>query len=338
MKRLLLAILLLFGSVSINALYSQDFKTQKRIYLLDVTLSMHGYGDSPDIWPTVIQFLSSEIKSIEDPQTEIVVMPFQESVLDIWKYKATPEGKTALLKKIADAEKTYTKVTQTNITLPFRDATKQLDKDKENVLILLTDGAQNAKGYPKETLLQEIRNWCTRTSALNAFAYYVMLTEAANDPELLSAIEEACRMRAVKPSDINTNPFVELAVVNTRLHYNFLTDPAEKEIKITCKKNLKIPSGLKVAIKSENNPYFDVNDVAEIQNGIATFSIRTLQTKEQLQRNLPRDENYMLNLHIELVNGKQIEKSTNQVINLVTSNLNLEVVNKPEKTLKIHVK
>ena len=75
-----------------------------------------------------------------------------------------------------------------------------------------------------------------------------------------------------------------------------------------------------------------------MQDRTATFNIRNLQTKEQLQRNLPRDENYMLNLHIELVNGKQIEKSTNQVINLVTSDLNLEVVNKPEKTLKIHVK
>jgi len=73
-------------------------KTQRRIYLWDVTLSMKGYkGLTPDIYEDVVRFLKREITSLTDEFTEIIVLPFQEDVLEHWVVNATELGKKEIV-------------------------------------------------------------------------------------------------------------------------------------------------------------------------------------------------------------------------------------------------
>ena len=157
--KLLLLCVIFVLSIEVMAQQSR-FKNERRIYLWDVTLSMKGYkGKTPDIYDKVVSALAMDINSIDDEQTEIWVLPFQTSIIERWSANATIFGKKDIIGKIKAFNDTT--VTNTNITVPMQDVMKTYIKaDKRNVLILLTDGEQNAKNYPLETLLGVINKWC----------------------------------------------------------------------------------------------------------------------------------------------------------------------------------
>ena len=61
-----------------STLFAQSLKPERRIYMLDATSSMEKLktSDSKVLWSVVTKSLSEAINSIEDPNTEIVVVPF----------------------------------------------------------------------------------------------------------------------------------------------------------------------------------------------------------------------------------------------------------------------
>ena len=305
------------------------FKNERRIYLWDVTLSMKGYGGSPDIYDKVVAALEQDINSIIDEQTEIWVFPFQTSILERWNVKATNAGKTEIIDRI----KTFNNndITSTNITVPMMDVMNTFIKpDKRNVLILLTDGNQNATNYPLETLLDVIHKWCDFAERNDAYAFYVMLTQFAKNEKLIKAIDAACRMYKGEGTDFN---FVEL-LPQDNIKYNIKDDAGKKLfLKIDCKKRVIIPEDLKVYCYCEPNPYVDVNQSTIIKNGMIELEIKQKQNYDSMKQALPIDTNEKIILHFDVENEDKYP-----LVSLLNKECILELINKPEKILKVYVK
>ena len=92
--------------VTVSLAQQSRFKNERRIYLWDVTLSMKGVGrqPTPNIFDKVVDALEKDINSINDEQTEILVLPFQTSILDCWKTLATSTGKKSLIDKLGKTD------------------------------------------------------------------------------------------------------------------------------------------------------------------------------------------------------------------------------------------
>ena len=327
----LLLLLCVLSMWYIDVMAQQNrFKNERRIYLWDVTLSMKGYkGKTPDIYDKVITALEKDINTILDEQTEIWVLPFQSRILDKWNVKATDAGKEEIISNIKGFNNGD--ITNTNITSPMKEVMNTLIKpDKRNVLILLTDGEQNDKNYPLETLLDVIRKWCDFAERNDAYAFYVMLTQFAKNDELIRAIENSCRMYKGEGTDFN---FIEL-LPQDNYKYNIKDDAGKKlTINVGCKKKIKIPEDLKVHCFCNPNPYVEINELVTINNGQIELNLKQKQSYDSLKHALPQDTNEKITLYFDIEN-----KEHYPLVSFLNEECCLELINKPEKILKVYVK
>ena len=321
--------MLIFLSQNVFAQQNQ-FKNERRIYLWDVTLSMKGKGTggTPDIYDKVVAALEEDINSICDEHTEIWVLPFQTSVLEKWTEKATVAGKKNLISKI----KAYNneQITYTNIASPMEYAMYNLmTQDKRDVLILLTDGVHNDPKCSKKKLYNLIRSWCSFAEKNDAYAFYVMLTEFAQDEELKKVIDETCRMKKCGGVVFT---FVEF-IPQSNYKYNIKDDEGKGVmLRFDCKKRIEIPSGLKIRCYSEPNPYIEVEESVAIENGTIKISVKHKQSYDSLKAKLPRDTNKKIMLYFEVEDPEKYP-----LVQLLNSKCCMELINKTEKTLRVYV-
>lgn len=307
-----------------------QFKNERRIYLWDVTLSMKGFeGKTPDIYEEVVKAIKTDINSISDEDTEIIVLPFQTSILEEWKEKATEQGKKNIIQKIEKYKNNQ--VTNTNICLPLTTVMqKYISKEKRNVLLLLTDGKHTPTAeYPKDCLIELIRQWCEFASQNDSYAFYVMLTQFAKDEELIRVINESCRINAVEGTNIN---FIELYPY-TIGKYNIKDDEGKTWLaKVESKKNIRIPDGIKIKLKVIDDKYFDVDTIVDLKDYSFKFNLRQRYTYEELKEILPDEENRHVRIAISIANQQEFP-----LVSLLLDEIDFEYVYKPEKTLKIYV-
>ncbi len=330
----LLAILVVLHIV-IPTLFAQQkqFKNEKRIYLWDVTLSMKGFGGKPNIYKPVVEALKKDINSIIDEQTEIVVLPFQMDILDQWSYSATKQGKQDIIGKIESYKNE--KETNTNISIPFNKIMQNyIDPNRRNVLILMTDGEQNDPRHPMSELYDLIRKWCAFATKNDAYAFYVMLTSYAVKPELENVIDETCRISKVIAdiNSINLN-FIELLPQATA-KFN-VKDDADKELllKIECQKRVSIPAKVKIHAYCTTNDFVEIDNSTTIEEGAIGVKVKLKQSYDSLKKVLPQDYNEKITVSLKLEDGDE-----NPLVQLIRESFELELVNKPEKTLKVYVK
>ena len=326
-KFILKLCLLIFMSQNVFAQQNQ-FKNERRIYLWDVTLSTKGHNGSPDIYDKVVAALENDINSICDEHTEIWVLPFQTSVLEKWTEKATVVGKKNLISKI----KAYNnqQITYTNIAYPMEYAMNDLiGRDKRDVMILLTDGVHNDPDCSKRKLYDLIRKWCAFAEKNDAHAFYVMLTEFAQDEELIKVIDETCRMKRGEGVPFT---FVEF-IPQSNYKYNIKDDEGKDVmLRFDCKKRIEIPSGLKIRCYSEPNPYIEVDELVAIENGTIEISVKHKQSYDSLKAKLPRDTNEKIMLYFEVEDPEKYP-----LVQLLNTECCMELINKPEKTLRVYV-
>jgi hypothetical protein len=326
MKRYILVFIIM--AFCFEGLVAQS-KSQRRIYLWDVTLSMKGYqGRTPDIYGSVVDFLKREIDSLRDESTEIVVLPFQESILERWSVRATEDGKKEIIGKIVQYKNEIP--TNTNIVRPIREVQSQYIKaDKHNLLFLLTDGKQTGGN---SDLLALIRDWEEYAKINDAYALYVMLTEDAMDPEVITEIEKNGSMDVVtKPGNVD---FIDLEPARL-VKFNIKDDHGKPVVvSLSCKKSIALPEGVKVRVKSDNRSTLHINETTEIKHLTCSFSLD--YNYQDLKNSLP--ENTYIPLKLELLNQQEVKEKTGKIVLLNPTDIGLELINKPEKTLKIRVR
>lgn len=324
MKNTFLILLIIFFSLQSNA----QNKSERRIYLWDVTLSMKGFNDkTPNIYDKIVKFFEDEIKGISDESTEIVVCPFQEKILDTWKANASDEGKRTIINQIKRFNNEN--ITGTNIVVPIQFAQNNLIKpDKHNLLILLTDGKQTVGG--SSSLLKLISEWGKYAEINDAFALYVMLTKQAIDQEIINTI------RKIDNIEVVTQPgqaiMIDLVPSNP-IKVNIKSDKTAT-ISFNYKKGVTLPSNINIQVVAEND-FIKIDQKALIDGGIISFSINYKINYDTLKTLLA--ETTELPLKISIENRDELKKN-GKIVYITKENLTLELINIPEKILKISLK
>ena len=302
----------------------------RRIYLWDVTLSMKGKGakETPNIYNDVVDFLVRDINSLTDMSTEIVVLPFQTTVLETWRAKATEEGKKAIVAQIKGYKNDV--MTNTNIVGPIEYVkNKHIDDNRRNMLILLTDGQQSQQFGGNDKLLESIRGWQEYAQMNDAYLVYVMLTkEAVNDGIKYEADRQERVCIVTPPMGME---FVEL---NPAVSSFNIKDDRTINIVFTSNKNIAIPENLKISVRTIEESPLEIDAVSEICNG--RIEITPKYDYETLKTQLP--EQSQIKLVLNAVNSDEIKKSTGKIVLLSPSSVKMNLINKREKTLTIKMK
>ncbi len=305
------------------SLAQTKFKDNKNIYLLDITLSMFGYNGAPDIFDDVRKELITSIESISNPNTEIVVVTFQDKIVNTWTAYATKEGKSNVIHHLNRIDEEQLKPTFTNIYSAWKKGCELVDPEKLNVIYLLTDGVQNTSNPSKTKLYDEIRSWGKFSHEKDYYAFLVELVENAKDEELRKVVKETSNAQIISGIEFfvfsikNDKPIVN---INDGLVFNldFIGDRlSEIPEKFVCSLNLE-------------SPYFDLNK-AEYYLSERPFEIKLVakQNINTLQANLEPISNYKIKILFET------DKYPN--VKLLNNNINLQVNNKKEMVLKIKV-
>lgn len=324
MKNLLLFSLLICFAHNAPT-FAQDLKENKIIYLWDVTLSMKGYNDAPDIYDKVKEALVLSIEGVEDESSTITVVPFQDKILDTWSFPATRTGKKQLVDKISRLENNS--ITNTNICLAWEYCLEQLiEQPKSNSICLLTDGTDNVMGV--DELCKRIIAWCESSKTNNAHAVYVMLTEAAQNESINSAIRSSCNFDLVEieENDIVFPAFFRPASNTIAKELKQLQQDPEIWFTIIPQVGGKKVNTVNLTLAPNN--YFTLEEGSiKCTDNVCTFRLKNRTSYDRLQRTLPKLKN--LKLTVESADKYQ-------VINF--NEINMQIINYPEKTLHIYVK
>ena len=209
-----LAAMLLLGGMFQASAQENTTKKERRIYLWDVTISMVGatttpgfpkadpsagvgnpiysynegvgnYKEKEDIFNPTREALINSIKAIEDEDCQIVVLPYDREIRDVFEVStASIKDKETIIQQVESWSKLRSARTYTGKCL--REVIDNyFKKDRLNRVILLTDGCPDTNNKPsdEEIFLQIIKEWDQRISEskyVDNRLVYVMLTDAAN--------------------------------------------------------------------------------------------------------------------------------------------------------------
>lgn len=290
MKIKLFLIFLLFPLL-LFAKNDDKVKKERRIYLWDVTMSMQGYGKGNlNIWDDVKSKLIRDIDGIIDPDTEIILLPFQHKIIDSMKVYANTLGKNELKSYISryDIPRLWVgnptsghevtigergRTTMTRLYAPIIQCVNSfIFDDRTNVLVIMTDGKSDFEEDQKdfEDLIKE--KWCDLATDKDIYAFYFMLTPNA----VIEKINEdnICRFITSNPNQsVTLTTFVlrpeEVVFFNVKENF-------DKPIKIhfTTNNSKKIEDRFVIHVKSNDNPYFIIDDDVELDLNDNTITLK----------------------------------------------------------------
>ena len=338
------ALLTLLALACFTLAYSQsgNVKDVRQTYLWDVTLSMQGKAPgAPDIWDQVKEAIITDIQQISDDRTEIVVIPFQHQALEEWRQPATTAGKAALVAKI----KAYKiplhnfggkMTTMTCLYEPLQYVVnKVLTPDKVDVLKLMTDGIPDEHQKEYEQLLS---NWCSIAKQKDAYGFYIMLTSQAVEGKTVLEKIDPCRFDAIDVAQLGgADVSILMLTPQQNIAFNVREDYGEEiTIKYAHSGSGKLEPGYKVHVYSYENSYAQIDQVVELKDDFTvTVKAQYLMSKTEMIETLSIEENEKIFLYSEPADGMDVLPYA--MTRILESPTTLEMINKPEKTVKFHV-
>lgn len=333
-------------------------KPQRKVYLWDVTLSMKGAGGCPNIWNDVKEGLIKDIKSVTDPQMEIVILPFQHRILEKVSDYATAEGKQRLVDfvKNYDLPKMWNgsasngseaadgrgKTTMTKLYAPLRECLETvITSDKIDILVFFTDGRSDFPddGNAFENFVRD--EWCQIAVEKDIYAYYVMLTPQAANANL----KADCDGNRFIPVDPKPNGGYDISTVfltpAKEVCYNVKDDYGKDiVVKFSDKSSVPIEQGFVIHVESDpENPYFNINQDVVLDSEHKTISIRPelKMTSEEMRNHVFELEGNKDCLYLSFALGEGMDKKYNMV-NVSNGKTRVELVGTDERTLKLEWK
>ncbi|MGO1751598.1 MAG: vWA domain-containing protein [Psychroflexus sp.] len=332
---------IIFFSVMLisNFNYGQNFKKEKRIYMLDITKSMFGLeGEQYDIFDDVRNALYKGIKDIKNPETVVTVIPFQAThtyeVLDSWTFKSGNNFKFLEMKKKIDSYDTETVPSgYTDIYSALELAKKNIDRDRINYIFMLTDGEQspvpsssnkvNRIDYGEVELLNSLSNWCNYSKEEDVHLFYVMLTEVAANETIFEIIKKECNAYAVKGTNINI-AFIKPKSNDIKINLN--DNPEKLLIDLTANNWDYIDKGVSINLELENNTLFELrNKTTILKNNKVIIQLKRKNNNsfQDLRKNNPKHSKILLKL------------STANDLEILNPTINITVRNKKERVLTL---
>lgn len=357
MKRLFFTLILFIGPLLLWAQNSSGID-RRVVYLWDVTYSMHGgwyaksgdgkvmiagkeytitkYSEKHDIYDKVLESLITSIKK-EDPNTELVVIPFGSEVLEEWTYRATDDGKAALERHIRSFCELGDMVQATNIGGGLQYVKDHVfEASVPNTLVLLTDGVENVD---EERFYRILDTWCDFCKERNVQGYYFALTNEAINPNLKTRLSNNC-LKVIDANNYNPEKGFALSTSEFEIigpnqvvleEKNFNNSQINLEVSVFDSR--AIQGSVKIKVTSEPNNYISVDSEISIDSQTRTVSlpITYKQSLPDLKRTMTTDEKGTpITLKLEQVSGT--DKNS-----LRTQELTFNIINKKQKTLQIEI-
>ena len=355
MKKALLTLIAL-ASFTLAFAQSGNVKDVRQTYLWDVTLSMQGKAKNSDgtptpaIWNQVKSAIIDDIQQISDDRTEIVVIPFQHKALEEWRQPATEAGKQALISKIQSYNiPLFTKedgkiipakgkggTTWTCLYEPLQYVVdKVLSPDKVDVLKLMTDGIPDEHKTEYENLLKD---WCRIAKEKDAYGFYIMLTSQAVEGKTVLEKINPCRFDAIDVAALGgTDVSLLMLTPQQNIAFNVREDYGkEVTIKYAHNGSGKLQAGYKVHVYSYENSYVQIDQVVELKEDYTvTVKAQYLMSQTEMMSTLSIEENEKVFLYSEPAEG--MDKLPYAMTRILETPTTMEMINKPEKTVKFHV-
>ena len=332
LNQVLVFVITLFISVSS---FSQNFKTEKRIYLLDITGSMYGKGSGEDIFTEVKNNLIQTINSLDNPQTNITVITFGKGVVDIWEAQATATGKSNLITNINthNEYKGLNLQTATNICDALSAANDKISIDMLNYLFLFTDGGHNFPDKNLQCVRDIVNVICEKNNRTDdVYPFYIMLTKKASSTELKNALN----CFTILDDGCPTPEIVIVRPEKNRSSINLLENKLSSKIKFISNKSSSLPSSVKLNLILDNNRFFSLDkNEFELSPELGTITVK-LNLKEDmsvLQSSLPLKSELNLRFSINYLNKDDVCKT----VEMRPENIFIDVINKREKSVTITV-
>jgi len=328
-----------------NIVKGQISKKSNHIFIWDVTLSMKGYNNSPNIYNEVVEVMVHTLTNIEADGSSIYIIPFQDKVLQTNVQIANEAGKQAAINFVKNFNNEA--VTYTNICVAWEKAIQLIDNRNKNFLYLFTDGEQSDlsnknQAYGKNCLNKIIDQYCALVNnTQNAYTFYISLNTnlptalkqkfKTRCPEYLRLIE------GVPPTGITgIQPTTNIQVINLlegdvsftqyfdingnlpqKFRYDALIDA----------KNIALPSDISLK--------FNTATSRNIVNGKTDFTLNLQSNQiERLKKILPEEST------VTVIYAKQNLQHlgiNNEIIEFTPDRIMLKIRNKKEKTLKITI-
>lgn len=334
--------LIALASFSLAFAQSGNVKDVRQTYLWDVTLSMMGKAPgAPDIWEQVKEAIITDIQQISDDRTEIVVIPFQHKALDEWREPATAAGKAKLVAKIKGYKIPLhyfngKMTTMTCLYEPLDYVVKNvLSPDKVDILKLMTDGIPDEHQAEYEALLGR---WCQIAKEKDAYGFYIMLTNQAKEGQTVLQNIDPCRFDAIDVASLGgTDVSILMLTPQQNIAFNVREDYG-KEITIKYAHNGSgtLQAGYKVRVYSYENSYIQVDEVVTLNSDYTvTVKAQYLMSQTEMMSTLSIEENERMFLYSEPAEG--MDELPYAMTRILESPTSVEMINKPEKTVKFHV-
>ena len=320
-----------------NSIYSQDFKKEKRIYMLDITKSMWGLGTNPDIFDDVKEALYKGIENIKNPETIITIIPFQAThtyeILPFWTFNIK-DGKFINVKKTIDTYNiTSVPGGYTDIYSAIEKAKSHIDGNRINYIFLLTDGAQSPVPsatrhtskvkFSQRNLENSLNRWCRWSKGKDTYLFYVMLTEKAQNEKVIDIVKKQCNAYVTIGTNMN---IAFLKPVSNTKTLNLIDEPEYLEIDLSANDWDYIPSGTKIKLELKNNRIFKLKEnIVKIDNNKIKVELLRHENSswEDLRNSTP------------INNALHLIVSTSEDVKIIKPKIKIVVKNKKEKVLKL---
>ena len=318
-------IAIFFFCLSFTAQNTNRFKDTKNIYVLDLTLSMFGKAPgAKNIFNDVREELIKVINTTSNENTEIVIVTFQDAILDIWEEKATKDGKQAIINKLEEINDKNVPKQNTNIHGAWKKGRELIDPEKLNVVFLLTDGEHSVKHTSKATLYKEVADWGNFSRNKDYYAFLVELTEQASDPELRKTVQSTQNAQIIKGIEFfiisleDKNPVIN---INDDLNFN---------VNIIGDRVTNIPADFTFSLEL-NDPNFVIKNGTDLklQNNPYRVRLEPKRSIEALKKELPQVSS------LEIIVKYDEEKFPQ--VKLLDNSIKCTVKNKKEMVLTIEV-
>jgi len=315
-----------FFSLSLFAQVTKNrFKETKNIYVLDLTLSMWGKSQgAKDIFNEVREELIKVINTTNNENTEIVIVTFQDAILDVWEEKATKNGKQAIIDKLNNITENNVPKQNTNIHGAWKKGRSLIDPAKLNVVFLLTDGEHSVAHTSKATLYKEVADWGNFANNKDYYAFLVELTEQASDPELRKAVQATHNAQIIKGIEFFIISIEDKSpVINIHDDLNF-------NLKIIGDRSTKIPEDFTLSLELDD-PNFKIKNGTnlKLQDNPYEVKIESKRSIEALKKELPQVSSLEITIKYDVEKYPQVKLLDNTII--------CTVKNKKEMVLYIEV-
>lgn len=294
---------------TISLIASAQILKERRVYYLDCSYSMEQNG----IWNKVRDNLIEAIENVSDETTELLVIPFacdnNGGIKNQMTALADEAGKQRLISGIKGLA--LNNSTMTYHDIPLNDFyNNRTETNRITYMFLMTDGMdEREEQIAKNQLFPQ---WGKKYGDRNVFGFYVILHDEGKNLELKKIIDRQKHLWMVETADVNIN----LVRLQTNAVFNAKND---KYFDIPIYGNYK---QFEYEASFLNSSLYKVDDV-KINNDKLRVYVKPKSAS------LPADSKNVLN--VKMKGGRQFDF-------LVTEEISVNCVNKPERTLTISVR